>query len=47
MDDGKITTDELKTLGRKFMGGKGQGHGWFGKDKTPDSSPSPSAGTSG
>jgi polyhydroxyalkanoate synthesis regulator phasin len=47
MDDGKITTEELKALGREFMGGKGQGHGWFGKDKTPNASPSPSAGTSG
>ena len=47
MDDGKITTDELKALGRGFMGGKGQGHGWFGKDQTPDASPSPGAGTSG
>lgn len=49
MDDGKITTEELKALGRGLMGGKGQGHGggWFGKDKTPDASPSPSAGTSG
>ncbi len=36
MDDGKITTEELKTLGRGFLGGKGQGQGggWFGKDKT-------------
>ena len=47
MDDGKITTEELKTLGRGFMNGKGNGHGWFGKDKTPNASPSPSAGTSG
>ena len=49
MEDGRITTDELKVLGRGFMGGKGQGHGggWFGRDKTPDASPSPSAGTSG
>jgi polyhydroxyalkanoate synthesis regulator phasin len=47
MDDGKITTDELRTLGRGFMGGKGNGPGWFGKDKAPKASPSPSAGTSG
>jgi polyhydroxyalkanoate synthesis regulator phasin len=45
MDDGTITTDELKTLGRGFINGKGNGHGWFGKDKTPNVSPS--AGTSG
>jgi polyhydroxyalkanoate synthesis regulator phasin len=45
MDDGKITADELKTLGRGFMGGKG--HGWFGKDKTPNASPAPTTGTSG
>ena len=45
MDDGKITRDELKTLGRGLMGGKGRGNGWFGKDRTPDASPT--AGTSG
>ena len=39
MDDGKITKDELKALGRGFMGGKGNGNGWFGKDRTPDASP--------
>ncbi len=54
MDDGKITTDELKALGRGgffFGGDKGRGHGfgggWPGKDKTPDAIPTPSAGTSG
>jgi ribosomal protein L17 len=47
MDDGKITTDELRGLGRGFMGGKGHGPGWLGKDKVPKASPSPSAGTSG
>jgi hypothetical protein len=45
MDDGKITTDELKALGRGFMNGMGNGHGWFWKGKAPDASPS--AGTSG
>ena len=45
MDDGKITTDELKTLGRGFMNGKGNGHGGFWKGKTPNASPT--AGTSG
>ncbi len=54
MDDGMITTDELKALGRGgffFGGDKGRGHGfgggWFGKDKTPDASPTPTAGTGG
>ena len=50
MDDGKITTDELKALGRGFMGvdkGRGFGHGWGNKDKTPKAWPSPAAGTSG
>jgi polyhydroxyalkanoate synthesis regulator phasin len=29
MDDGQITTDELRELGRgMFPGGKGNGHGW-------------------
>ncbi len=49
MDDGKITTDELKSLGRGLLGGKGhgggmggmfggKGHGW---DKAnPSASPS-------
>ena len=40
MDDGKITTDELKALGRGFMNGKGNGHGWFWKGMTPNASPS-------
>ncbi len=46
MDDGRITTDELKTLGRGFMGGKvghgnGWGKGWHGaKDASPSASPS-------
>jgi polyhydroxyalkanoate synthesis regulator phasin len=47
MDDGKITTDELKTLGRGLMNDKGNGHGWFWKGKTPAASPSPTTGTSG
>ena len=47
MDDGKITTDELKTLGRGLMNGKGNGHGWFWKGKAPNASPAPSAATSG
>ena len=54
MDDGQITTDELRGLGRGAMGG-GRGHGggfrggpggdWDGM--APDASPAPSAGTSG
>jgi uncharacterized membrane protein len=47
MDDGKITKDELKTLGRGFMKGRGNGNGWFGKGATPNASPAPTAGTSG
>jgi polyhydroxyalkanoate synthesis regulator phasin len=58
MDDGKITTDELKALGQGlgggFLGGGHgfRGHGWGGgwgggKGMSPDASPSPSAGTSG
>jgi polyhydroxyalkanoate synthesis regulator phasin len=46
MDDGKITRDELRGV-RKAVGGKGQGQGWFGRNKTPGALPSPSAGTSG
>jgi competence protein ComGC len=49
MDDGQITTDELRALGRGFLGGfggmRGFGHG-FGKGGgwlAPDASPSPSA----
>ena len=52
MDDGKITTDELQSLGRGMFGGfGGRGHGvgfghGFGQDGThPDASPSPSAGS--
>lgn len=47
MDDGKITTDELKTLGRGLYGGGKAGHGngwgkgWHGaKDASPSASPS-------
>ncbi|MCJ7710218.1 MAG: hypothetical protein MUQ32_05245 [Chloroflexi bacterium] len=53
MDDGQITTDELKALGRGFFfgGDKGRGHGFgggrFGKGMHPDASAAPSAGTSG
>jgi hypothetical protein len=54
MDDGQITTDELKGLGLGFgrMGGKGGGMGgWFGSKHRmggwPDASPAPTAGTSG
>ena len=45
MDDGKITVDELKSLGRGGMKGLGGGHGWkhFGQDK-PNPSASPAAG---
>jgi polyhydroxyalkanoate synthesis regulator phasin len=46
MDDGKITTDELRGLGRGFGFGKGHGHGFgklFPKDgAAPDASPAPS-----
>ena len=46
MDDGKITTDELRGLGRGFGFGKGHGHGFgklFPKDGTaPEASPAPS-----
>jgi polyhydroxyalkanoate synthesis regulator phasin len=45
MDDGKITTDELRGLGRGFGFGKGHGHGFgklFPKDgAAPDASPAP------
>lgn len=47
MDDGKITTEELKTLGRGLYGGGKAGHGngwgkgWHGaKDASPSASPS-------
>jgi hypothetical protein len=52
MDDGKITTDELQSIGRGFLGnggfrGFGRGHGFgfgFGDDGLkPDASPAPSA----
>jgi polyhydroxyalkanoate synthesis regulator phasin len=46
MDDGKITTDELRTLGRGFLG-RGHGFGKGGIFGTPDATPSPSTGTSG
>jgi hypothetical protein len=53
MDDGKITTDELKTLGRAWFFGGGPGHvrGFF-HDKhvdgdKPDGTPSPAPTTSG
>ena len=51
MDDGKITTDELRGL-RKMVGGGRGGHGmWGGKGQGngngPVASPAPSAGTSG
>jgi hypothetical protein len=48
MDDGQITTDELRGLGRGFGFGNGHGHGHgFGKlfpkdGAAPDVSPSPS-----
>ena len=46
MDDGRITTDELRGLGRGFGFGFGHGHGFgklFPKDGTaPDASPAPS-----
>ena len=46
MDDGKITTDELRGLGRGFGLGHGHGHGFgklFPKDGTvPETSPAPS-----
>jgi Spy/CpxP family protein refolding chaperone len=53
MADGKITTDELRSLGRGMMGGKGGrmgGHGmgggrWHGT--APEASPAPTSGTSG
>ena len=55
MDDGKITTEELQTIGRGFLGnggfrgfGRGHGFGWgFGHDKdgADEASPSPSAGS--
>ena len=53
MDDGKITTDELQSIGRGWFGGFGgrRGHGFgrgFGHDGAkPDASPSPSTGTGG
>jgi polyhydroxyalkanoate synthesis regulator phasin len=52
MDDGKITTEELQTIGRGFLGnggfrGFGRGHGFgfgFGHDGLKsDASPAPSA----
>ncbi len=52
MDDGKITTDELKSIGRGMFGGfGGRGHGFgfgrgFGHDGADDdASPAPSTGT--
>lgn len=53
LDDGKITTEELRSLGRGVLGGgrggHGMGHGWFGggKGAAPDASPSASPTTSG
>ena len=54
MDDGKITTEELQTIGRGWFGGfGGRGHGFgrgFGHDgdgNKSDASPSPSTGTGG
>ncbi len=55
MDDGKITTDELQSIGRGWFGGfGGRGHGFgrgfgqFGHDGAkPNASPSPSTGTGG
>ena len=51
MDDGKITTDELKSIGRGWFGGRGHGFGrGFGHDgdgNKSDASPSPSTGTGG
>jgi polyhydroxyalkanoate synthesis regulator phasin len=54
MDDGKITTDELRSIGRGVLGGfGGRGHGFgrgFGHDgdgNKSDASPSPSTGTGG
>ena len=50
MDDGKITTDELRSIGRGSVRG-GRGHGFgrgFGHDgdgNKSDASPSPSTGT--
>ena len=54
MDDGKITTDELKSIGGGMFGGRGHGFGFggfgrgFGHDgngNKSDASPSPSTGT--
>lgn len=51
MDDGRITNDELKALGRGLGGKFFGGHGWRGqgdhKGAKPSPSPSPAAGTSG
>lgn len=53
MDDGKITTDELKGLGLGFgrMGGNGGMGGWFGGKHRMGgpgaSTPAPTSGTSG
>jgi polyhydroxyalkanoate synthesis regulator phasin len=50
MDDGVITADELRGMGRAFGFGGGRGHGFgklFPKDGTsPDASPAPSASPS-
>jgi hypothetical protein len=53
MDDGKITTDELRSIGRGWFGGFGRGHGFgwgkgpFRDGAKPDASPSASPTTSG
>jgi len=59
MDDGKITLDELRGMGKGMFGGRGGGHGmgkgmWGGPMgggmpgwDDPDASPAPSAGTGG
>jgi polyhydroxyalkanoate synthesis regulator phasin len=51
MDDGKITTDELRSIGRGWFGGFGRGFGHgFGRDSIkggPNASPSASPTTGG
>ena len=47
MDDGKITTDELKSLGRGLLGGGRGGHGMGRSDDGTTATPSASPTTGG
>ena len=46
MDDGKITTDELRSIGRGWFGGFSRGFGQASAEtasRAPNASPAPSA----